>query len=246
MTTTFVPEDAPQQDSGASSPFEPSLFAGEPCSSDQPAVMPCASGVSAGCGFCLDNLDDTKGHATLSSSGDPSTTLPDPSGPQRIHVEMTSRRWHGIKQSLELIRNSYRTCIITADDKFFQIMAYDTKGQSLGFLLKIPTSNVEPYVCLSPISISVSTMRITDIIRQVRKSETVMFYIDSRNQTCGVLSNSTAGHARKREMSVSVVQLTYFEEPPMMLDTKPFVVATSDFGRMLKVCDPVDFLRVGG
>lgn len=173
--------------------------------------------------FCLDGLDS------------PNDLAPVTSVAQRMHVELTSNKWHGIKQTFEVIRNSYRTCIITADPKRLQIIAYDNKCQSPGFLLEVPTSNIEPYSCLSPISVSVSTAQISTMLRHVRKRETVMFFIDAQNQRCGLLSNSTTGHARKSEFSVSVVQLVYFDEPRCFSEgARPFVISTADFGRMLK------------
>ena len=172
----------------------------------------------------LEDTDCAEKNQTERSDTEPST----------MHVEMTSNKWHGIKQTLEVIRNSYRNCIITADTSKFHIMAYDNAQQSPGFLLEVPISNLEPYTCASPISVLVSTMQISNMLRHVRKRETVMFFIDSQGQRCGVLSNNTTGHARKSEISVSIVQLVYFEEPKCFAGVRPFVVSTADFGRMLK------------
>ena len=194
--------------------------------------------------FCLDGL--TRGDVEPAPDASAISVATPGDATQRMHVELTSNKWHGIKQTLEVIRNSYRTCIITADPKRFQVMAYDNKGQSPGFLLEIATSNLEPYTCASPISISLSTVQIATMLRHVRKRETVMFFIDSQNNRCGLLSNSTTGHARKSEINVSVVQLVYFEEPPCFADVRPFVVATADFGRMLKVLGLVYNFRPSG
>jgi hypothetical protein len=202
---------------------------------DMQDVQNCAV-ADANAAFCLDNLATGADDDEEPSTSDVAVaTIADPTqAQQRMHVELTSNKWHGIKQTLEIVRNNYRTCILTADKDRLCIMAFDLKHVSPGFLLDIAATNLEPYHCASPISVTVSTQQISAMLRHVRKRETVMFFIDSTNQRCGLLSNCMSGHARKSEISVSVIQLTYYDRPVPISDHRAFYIPTTDFGRMLK------------